>query len=91
MDSVWSHIFSRRDLKNELATNLRVACDNYFYGSCRGKGSELYIGLWALSEDVDWSEDEWTIARVLSSKSHKYHVSVKVREGGSRRSVSSDK
>ena len=38
---------------------------------CRGKGPKLYIGPWALFEDVDWSEYKWTIMRVLNSKSHK--------------------
>ena len=42
-------------------------------------------------EDVDWSEDEQTIVRVLSPKSHKQHASGKVRKGGPRRSASSDK
>ena len=27
-------------------------------GSCRDKGPKLYIGPWALAEDVGWSEDE---------------------------------
>ena len=27
-------------------------------GYCRDKDPKLYIGPWALAEDVDWSEDE---------------------------------
>ena len=30
----------------------------YIYIYCRGKGPKLYIGSWALFEDVDWSEYE---------------------------------
>ena len=28
------------------------------YTQCRGKGPKLYIGPWALAEDIGWSEDK---------------------------------
>ena len=38
---------------------------------CRDKGPKLYSGPWALTDDFDWSEDKYTIVRVLSLESHK--------------------
>ena len=28
------------------------------HSTCRNKGPKLCIGIWALAEDVGWSEDE---------------------------------
>ena len=42
-------------------TNIKgifVMSFDYHDNICRDKGQKLYIGPWALAEDVDWSEDE---------------------------------
>jgi len=37
---------------------------------CRDKGPESYIGPWALSKDVEWSEEGQIVIRSSNSKSH---------------------
>ena len=60
-------------------------------GFCKDKNPKLYIGPWALAEDVGWSEDEKIVVGVLCFASHEYVASEKVRRCGPRRSISSDK
>ena len=38
--------------------------------SCRNKGPESYIGSWALSEDVEWFEEEQVVIRNSNLISH---------------------
>jgi len=38
---------------------------------CRGKDLRSYIGFWALSEDINRSEEEQIIIRCSQLKSHK--------------------
>ena len=41
-----------------------------YYSRCRDKGLESYIGLWVLSEDVEWTEEEQIVIRGSNLKSH---------------------
>ena len=40
------------------------------YQQCRDKGPGSYIGPQALSEDVEWSEEEQIVIRGFNLKSH---------------------
>ena len=56
-------------LKNKLKlTFISLYMRNIY---CRDKSLKLYIGPWVLADDFDWSEDEKTVVKVLSSESHK--------------------
>ena len=43
-----------------------------FFGfcTCGDNGPESYIGPWALSEDVEWTEEEQIVIRGSNLKSH---------------------
>jgi len=43
--------------------------------NCRDKGPKSYIGHWALSEDVELSEERHIFSRCSNLKSHEYETS----------------
>ena len=42
----------------------------FLRGYCKDKVPKSYIGFWALSEDVEWSEEGQIVIRGSNSKSH---------------------
>ena len=49
-------------------------------GYCKGKGPKSYIGPWALSGDINWSEEKQMIIRCSQTKSRKQKANEKLSE-----------
>ena len=52
----------------------------FLRGYCRGRGPKSYIGPWALSGDINWSEEKQMIIRCSQTKSRKQKANEKLSE-----------
>ena len=63
-------IFGMIDLEDREIRNQLKILNNNNNNNCRDKGPKSYIGHWALSEEVEWFEEEQIVVKGSNSKSH---------------------